>query len=144
MELEVKRLTIDDYESIIRLWADAGLPHKPKGRDSRAMMVEEMQLPNVAYYGLFEDDRMIGVGIASYDGRHGWINRVAIDPDRRGIGLAGRIIEVCENFLHSAGAVVFSALIEDENLPSMSCFSKAGFTAAKNIVYWSKRESTDL
>ena len=64
--------------------------------------------------------------------------------DQPNDNLSGSRNMMCENFLHSSGAVVFSALIEEENTPSMSCFSKAGFTAAKNIVYWSKREATDL
>jgi GNAT superfamily N-acetyltransferase len=144
MELTIRRLTIDDYDDIIRVWSDAGLPHKPKGRDSRGMMTKEMAHPSVAYFGLFEDVLLIGVGLANFDGRRGWINRVAIDPDRRGIGLAGRLIDACEEFLRSIGAVVICALIEEVNTPSMSCFEKAGFRAEREYVYWTKRSSPDL
>ena len=43
MDGRIKPLTIDDYDEIIRVWSDAGLPYKPKGRDSREMMAKEMQ-----------------------------------------------------------------------------------------------------
>ena len=93
MSVLLKKLSIDDYQEIINLWADAGLPFKPKGRDSRAMMAKEMQQKGVAYFGLYEESKMQAVGSANYDGRRGWINRVAVDTDRRGEGVAGMMIE---------------------------------------------------
>ena len=143
MSVILKRLSIDDYQEIINLWADAGLPFKPKGRDSRAMMVKEMQQEGVAYFGIDDENNMLAVGIANYDGRRGWINRVAVDPDRRGDGLAGMIIEECEKFMRSRGAVVMTALIEDINEPSISCFQKAGFICEKSWLYFAKRDSQD-
>ncbi len=143
MSITVKKLTIDDYDSIVNLWGDAGLPFKPKGRDSRSIMAREMELPEVAYFGLYEDNDLVAVGIANYDGRRGWINRVAVDPDRRAEGLAGKIIEECEKFMRSRGAVVMTALIEDVNAPSISCFQKAGFVCEKSWLYFTKRDSQE-
>ena len=143
MSVILKRLSIDDYQEIINLWADVGLPFKHKGRDSRAMMVKEMQQEGVAYFGIYEENNLLAVGIANYDGRRGWINRVAVDPDRRGEGLAGMIIEECEKFMRSRGAVVMTALIEDINEPSISCFQKAGFICEKSWLYFAKRDSQD-
>ena len=136
-------MSIDDYQEIVNLWADAGLPYKPNGRDSRAMMAKEMEQAGVAYFGLYENSRLLALGIANYDGRRGWINRVAVDPDRRGDGLAGMIIEECEEFMRAKGAVVLTALIEDINEPSISCFQKAGFTCDRSWLYFAKRDSQD-
>ena len=143
MSVILKRLSIDDYEEIVKLWADAGLPYKPKGRDSRTMMAKEMHQESVAYFGLYEENNLLAVGIANYDGRRGWINRVAVDPDKRGHGLAGLIIEECEKFMRAKGAVVLTALIEDINEPSISCFQKAGFICDSSWLYFAKRDSKD-
>ena len=143
MAREIKRLSIKDYDDILRIWSDAGLPYKPLGRDSRERMTREMEFPGAAFFGLFDNGRMIGLGIANYDGRRGWINRVALDPDRRGLGLAGEIISACEDFLLGAGALVICTLIEEINSPSMACFSKAGYVPEKEIIYWTKRPSAD-
>ena len=139
----IKKLSIDDYEQIVKLWADAGLPYKPNGRDSRVMMSKEMQQKGFAYFGLYENSQLLAVGIANYDGRRGWINRVAVDPDRRGESLAGMIIEECEKFMRTKGAVVLTALIEDINEPSISCFQKAGYICDKSWLYFSKRDFQD-
>ena len=61
---EVRALTIDDYDGIIRVWLDAGLEYKPEGRDRRDMMAVEMDRDYCRFFGLFRDNQMIGVGIA--------------------------------------------------------------------------------
>jgi len=143
MSEEIRRLTIDDYDEIIRVWAEAGLPFKPNGRDRRDRIAVEMLRADSAFFGLFENGRMLAVGLASYDGRKGWIQRVAVDPDRRGEGLGGKIIVACEEFLTGCGAEVLGCLIEDLNFPSMSLFQKADYEYWKSILYFSKRRSSD-
>ncbi len=138
----VVRLTIDDYDDIVNLWIDTGLPYKPHGRDGRQMIETEMQRDGVAYFGIHDDDmRLIAVGIANYDGRRGWINRVAVAPAYRGRRLARQVIDACEEFLKAQGAIVIAALIEEINEPSMNCFRHCGYLPMREIVYWSKRDS---
>lgn len=141
MDGSIKPLTIEDYDEIIRVWGDAGLRYRPKGRDSREKMRKEMQRDVCMFFGYYIDDRLIGVSIANYDGRRAWINRLAVDPDYRGQGIAGQLIAACEEFLTDLGALVISALIEDINEPSIAAFHKAGYTCLDSIKYFSKRGS---
>ncbi len=140
----VRRLTIDDYDDMLHVWATSGLPFKPHGRESRDNIEREIAHPTCAFFGTFIDDKMIGVVIAQFDGRRGWINRLAIDPDFRGQRLAGELIAECEKYLDQFGEMVISALIEEENGPSMSCFEKSGYSCLPSIKYWSKRPREDL
>ena len=144
MDKLIRRLTIADYDHILKVWSDAGLPFKPIGRDSRARMAVEMAAPHCAFFGLFDKDIMVGMAIANWDGRRGWVNRVAIDPEYRGRGLAGELIRECERFLESLGALIICALIEDMNFPSMDCFEKEGYVCMKEILYFSKRRSPEV
>ncbi len=143
MAAEVRKLTIDDYDDIIRVWADAGLPYRPEGRDRRELIDVEMKRPDTAFFGLFEDGRMLAVGLATHDGRKGWVNRVAVDPYERGRGLGGEIIAACEAFLKEHGAEVIGCLIEDINYPSITLFQKHGYSVYEGILYFSKRESPE-
>ena len=144
MEKEYRRLTIDDYESMLRVWGVAGLPTKPKGRDSRRMLEVEMSREHCAIFGAFESGRLVGLALANYDGRRGWINRLAVDPDYRGLGLASALIGLCEEFLNQFGEVVICGLIQDPNYPSMQLFDKNGYTCERSITYWTKRPRPDL
>ena len=141
MSTDIRRLTIADYDDILRLWSLAGLPHRPLGRDSRESMTREFALPQCRYFGLFEKETMIGVIIANYDGRRGWLNRLAIHPEYRGRGLAGELIREAERFLEHQGAVVTAGLIEEMNTPSMACFEKAGYVCESKFKYFAKRKS---
>ncbi|MBD3257105.1 GNAT family N-acetyltransferase [candidate division GN15 bacterium] len=145
MESSIRPLTIDHYDDILRVWMDAGLPIKRRGREGREMVEAEMARDYVGYFGLFMDDRLVGVAIAQFEGRHGWISRLAVEPDYRGRELAGKLILACEEFLAQFGdELVISALVEDDNAPSMDCLRKAGFVCHPAIRYWSKRGRPDL
>jgi GNAT superfamily N-acetyltransferase len=144
MARDLRRLTADDYDDILRIWSDAGLPYKHQGRDSRERVAAEIGRTDTAFFGWFEDGRMLAVGLATYDGRKGWINRVAVDPDRRGEGFGGEIIAACEQFLRECGAEVIGALIEEVNSPSVSLFQKYGYSCLKEILYFSKRDSDEV
>lgn len=89
----------------------------------------------------FKDDggKLIGAVVGSYDGRKGWINRLAIDPDYRGRRLATRLTEKAEEMLFEMGAKVIGALIEKENVPSMAAFKHCGYECWSDIVYFRKK-----
>jgi len=144
MAVGLRRLTIDDYESMLHVWGVAGLPIKPRGRESRPMLELELSRDYCAAFGAFDAERMVGVVIANYDGRRGWINRLAVDPDYRGLGLASALMFRCEEFLKQFGEVVICGLVEDPNYPSMQLFENNGYTCEQSITYWTKRPRPDL
>ena len=141
MEYLIRHLDAADYDQLIDLWARCGLSHRPKGRDSREAMEAVFRRMETGVFGMFDGETIIGAVIGSSDGRKGWINRLAIDPDYRGRGLAENLIKEAEIFLHDLGIKVIAALIEDYNTPSMSTFVKAGYSCDPKINYFSKRES---
>jgi len=143
MDYPIRHLSESDYDSIIRLWGDSGLTYRPSGRDAREVITKELQRTDTCFLGMFDGDKLIGVIIGTSDGRKGWINRLAIDPDYRGQNLAGHLIKAAEDFLHGLGIKVIAALIEDYNTPSMSAFVKAGYIFDQKILYCSKRFSSD-
>ena len=143
MTVNIREMTIDDYDALLQIWRDADLSHRPKGRDTRERIDIEMQRKDTAFIGMFESDRLIAVGLATFDGRKGWINRVAVHPDFRRQGLAAVMVGECETFLESLGAEIISCLIEDFNTPSIELFKKLGYSYGSNVMYFSKRKSWD-
>ena len=138
-------LTIDDYENMIELWTKAGLPFKPKGRDSRRAVASQMESDPSLFLGAFKSDTLVGAVIGSYDQRRkGWINRLAVNPEyqRQGIGLL--LITSMEKVLKEKGVRLVCALIEGRSHESMRLFEKLGYIYEKSILYFSKRESKDV
>lgn len=139
--MQIEPYQIDDYDDMIALWQRAALPHDKEKRDSREAIERQMFDDHVAILTLKDNGRMIGVIVATYDGRKGWLNRLAIDPDFRGRRLAARLIEAAEAKLVEMGATIFAGLIEDQNFPSMAAFKHCGYEGWDHIVYFRKKLS---
>lgn len=141
--LKTRVLSIDDYDSIVELWKTAGLPFKPKGRESKDAIKRHMENEPDLFIGIFDGDKLVGVAIGSHDYRKGWINRLAVHPAyrRRGIGL--QLISAIEEALKKKGIAIYAALIEKPNQASLKLFEKAGYIFDDSILYVSKRESAD-
>ncbi len=144
-QVEIRTLTIKDYEAVVELWKRVGLPFKPKGRDSRRMIERQMRDLPEFFIGAFHEDKLVGVVIGSYDGRmKGWINRLAVDPAYRRQGIAQQLIRHVEEALEKRGAAIFGALIETPNEESVRFFQKMGYMAHREILYVTKRKNQEV
>lgn len=140
----IRRLTIGDYNEMMKLWQRSSLPFKPKGRDCRQEITHQMKRTPELFLGAFEGRTLVGTVVGSYDGRKGWINRLAVDPDHRWQGIGQLLIARIEKSLKKKGARIISALVEESNLKSISLFEKLGYVTDRGILYLSKRESEDV
>lgn len=131
-----------DYDRVMELWAEGGLPLKPEGRDSRENIVRQTGLANVRFLVAEEGERgrVVGTVLATHDGRKGWINRVAVDATLRKRGLGARLIGEAERWLESQGLDILACLIEDDNAVSMAVFEKLGYKKHPEIIYFAKRK----
>ncbi|MDH5783862.1 MAG: GNAT family N-acetyltransferase [Candidatus Bathyarchaeota archaeon] len=144
-QIQVRTLTIKDYEAIVELWKRAGLPFKPRGRDSKRMIEKQMEAFLEFFIGAFHEDKLVGVVIGSYDGRmKSWINRLAVDPAYRQQRIAQQLISHVEEALEKRGAAIFCALIETPNEESVRLFQKMGYVAHKGVLYVTKRKSEEV
>ncbi len=143
-DVRIRTLTIGDYDELLALWRDADLPCRPNGRDSKSSMKYQMEHDPELFLGAFQDDRMVGSVIATFEGRKGWINRLAVAPRNRRKGVAKVLVERAELALREHGAKVIAALVERENSPSLALFQECGYKVHQDIVYLSKREREDF
>ncbi len=144
-QIDIRNLTIGDYESIVELWKRTSLHFKPKGRDSKQMIEKQMKTFPEFFIGAFHEDKIVGVIIGSYDGRmKGWVNRLAVDPAYRRQGIAQQLIKHAEKALEKRGAAIFCALIEAFNKESVELFRKMGYVIHRDTLYVTKRKSEKL
>ena len=139
----IRPLREEELEEMTRVWVEAGLPYRPKGRDSLDGLMAQLRRDPDLFLGAFDGPRLIGVAIATDDGRKGWINRLAVLPSHRRIGVGKAIIRECEAALRKRGRGVFSILIEGRNDASETLFLKSGYRDESDIKYYAKRDSED-
>jgi ribosomal protein S18 acetylase RimI-like enzyme len=142
--MRIRNLKIEDYEEILKLWDRARLSYRPRGRDSYQEVKRQMENDPDLFLGAEEEGKLVGVVIATYDGRKGWLNRITVDPAYRGNGLGLKLTRVGERVLRKKGAKIIALLVERSNLASLNLAQKAGYVIAEDILYLTKRESEEV
>lgn len=133
-----------DYDLLIALWEASGLPFKAQGRDSKINIIGELANSNESFILAWDGNKLVGSILATHDGRKGWLNRLAVDPDYRKMGIGSQLIRQAEEFLLSAEINIFACLIEDWNLSSRELFQKNGYLCHDDIHYYTKRLQKEI
>jgi len=143
-KIKIRTFGIERYKEMCVLWERAGLQSKPKGRDSRREIARQMEASPELFIGAFDKGKMVGVCIATDDGRRGWINRLAVLPEYQGKGIAKNVIAACEKALRKMGRKIFCAQTEEDNEKSLALFAGAGYKEHRDFIYLAKRDSDEV
>lgn len=139
IEVTIRVLKPSEYESLINIWVKSSLPYKPEGRDSEDNIKRQLQLDNNRFYVAEITGKLVGAIIASHNGRKGWVNRLAVLPQFRGMGIASSLMKKSEDFFLSNNINIFACLIEDWNDLSTKFFIDKEYLEHKDIIYYTKR-----
>ena len=142
--LKIRDFEIEEYDILIELWEKAELPYRPLGRDSKENISKQIEQSNISFLFVEIEEKIVGSIIISHDGRKGWINRVAILPEYRNLGIASYLIDDAEKRLKKMGIDIVACLIEDWNLKSLKLFDKLDYIRHSDIIYFTKRESAEV
>ena len=137
--LGIREYRTGDYESVLALWAGAGLPFKPEGRDRRKIVDFQVRQPNVIFLVAESEGRLVGTVLATNDGRKGWINRLAVDPAYRRRGIGSSLVREAEIRLEALGMDVLACLIEEGNDASVRTFEILGYEHHPEVHYFVKK-----
>jgi len=142
--IKLRNFNITDFESVVSLWRDAGLPYRPKGRDRKEKIENELENDCSIFIVAEISNKIVGVVFGTHDGRKGWINRLAVHPKHRNKGIAKTLVVEVEKRLLDRGIEIMTCLIERDNIDSQIAFNKLGFKKWDDIVYFSKRMNPDV
>jgi len=142
--INIRKLTIEDYDGLCALWEEARLPYRPNGRDTRDNIATQIECDCSIYLVAEEDGRLVGAILGTHDSRKGRLNRLAVSPDHRGRGIATMLVRAVEETCIELGIEIFACQIEDWNTTSMSIFDHLGYTRHNDIIYFTKRLRTDV
>lgn len=144
MDIEIRPITLEHYDRIIDIWQEAGLHLRFAGRDSREDIARQIELDPELWPGAFADGQLAGVVVGTYDGRKGYINRLAVHPEMQRKGIATALVKELERIFDSRGIGVITLLIEGQSVESHEFFKKLGYQCHDDIKYYSKRVSWDV
>jgi ribosomal protein S18 acetylase RimI-like enzyme len=143
-EVAIRELRADDYDALVALWREAGLPYRPRGRDRREELARQLEEDTAVYLGAEVGGNVVGAVLGSHDGRKGWINRLAVLPAYRRRSVGALLVAEVERRLAARGIGIIACLVEDWNEGSKAFFEKVGYKPFPGVSYFTKRKYDDV
>ena len=113
--MEIRRMTIGDYEELYALWmscAGMGLNDLDDSKEGIAGFLNRN--PDTCFIAA-DKDRIIGAIMSGNDGRRGYIYHTSVHPDHRKQGVARRLVEKVMEALDGLGINKVALVVFERN-----------------------------
>lgn len=95
MNIELREMTIDDYEAVYALWQKSdGLDLKSDDTSRKSIIRFLERNPNLSFVAV-SDGKIIGAALCGHDGRHGYIHNLAVSKAFRKQGIGKSLVGRC-------------------------------------------------
>lgn len=128
----------EDTEAVIALWEACELTRP--WNDPRKDIERKVGLqPDLFLVGCAEDagdggGAVVASVMVGYDGHRGWINYLAVAPERRRTGLARALVAAAEERLVALGCPKVNLQVRDTNTEAMAFWESLGFVPDKAVA----------
>jgi len=136
--MNVRKMTIEDYESVYGLWLSCkgmGLNTVDDSRDGIDRFLRRN--PDTCFVAE-KDGKIVGAIITGNDGRRGYIYHTAVSPDQRRQGIASKLVDAAMSALEEIGIAKAALVVFDRNADGNVFWEKSGFTVREDLVYRNK------
>ena len=136
--MNIRLMTIDDYEAVYELWMSCkgmGL----NNLDDSKKGIEKFLLRNPeTCFVAIEDEKIVGVILVGNDARRAYIYHTAVSPDYRYQGIGKALVETVMETLKSLGINKVVLVVFERNKDGNAFWQKLGFTTRDDIIYRNK------
>lgn len=123
--MRIRRFEVEDADAVIALWRESGLvrPWNDPHRDIRRKLAVQPELFLVGA----EDGAVVATAMAGYDGHRGWVNYLAVAPERRGRGIARTLMAEVERMLVERGCPKLNLQVRGDNPQALGFYRALGY-----------------
>ena len=124
-ELHIRPFSRADQPRVVELWERCELvvPWNDPVRDIELKLAFQ---PELFLVGEFAGHVAASV-MAGYEGHRGWINYLAVAPERRGLGFGRRMMEAAEAELAKLGCPKINLQVRAANREALGFYERLGF-----------------
>ena len=136
--MDIRLMTIDDYEKIYELWMSCegmGLNNLDDSKEGIEKFLNRN--PDTCFVAEVED-AIVGAIIVGNDGRRGYIYHTAVNPQYRQQGIAKSLVEMAMAALQRIGINKAALVVFDRNESGNDFWEKMGFTVRDDLQYRNK------
>ncbi len=109
----LRQATGGDADAIAALWQACALTRP--WNDPRADIALALRNPTSTILLALDGPVLIGTVMAGFEGHRGWIYYLATLPDRRGTGIAARLLDAAQDWLARLGCPKVELMVREGN-----------------------------
>jgi ribosomal protein S18 acetylase RimI-like enzyme len=134
--MRIREFQLTDYDDVVSLWRTVGLILRP-GDELDGIKLKLQRDPDL--FLVAEDGgEIVGIVMGAWDGRRGWINHLAVKPNRQREGIGRTLIGELEKRLFEKGAKKVNAQIYKWNTKSHDFFKSVGYEVHSDLMMTGK------
>lgn len=126
----VRGATDADRPAVEHVWRSTGLDVVPGGELRAALR----HGPDLLLVADVPGAGVTGTVLGTFDGRRGWIHRLAVLPGHRRAGLAGALVDELEARLAARGAPRVNLLVLPHNESGLSFWRHRGYLPCPDVL----------
>lgn len=130
----IREFVVSDLPAAAAIWQAAEGMRVPTPDEVERKLERDPRLFLVAE----DEGQIVGVVMGAYDGRRGWIYRLAVSPDRRRTGIGRALVAALEDRFEAMGVAHIRLLAYGSNHAGRAFWKRLGYHAATDIVLYSK------
>ena len=137
MNIELREMTIADYEPVYALWKTTegiGLSNADSKEGIKSFLDRN---PGLSYIAL-NDDHIVGAALCGHDGRRGYIHHLAVHNDHREQGIGKSLVNRCLFALLKIGISKCHLFVFDDNQGAIEFWKKVGWTQRVELMMMSQ------
>ena len=139
--MDIRAFQDRDEVEVIRLWERCGLLRS--WNDPRKDIARKRRVQRELFLVGTIDGAVVASVMAGYEGHRGWVNYLAVDPQRRRQGLARVLMSEAERRLRELGCAKINLQIRRDNLDAISFYERIGFTEDAVVSLGKRLERDD-
>ena len=134
-KMEIRKMTIQDYEKVYELWMSCknmGFNDIDDSREGIARFLERN--PNTSFVAL-ENENLIGIILGGHDGRRGYIYHLSVNENYRKKRIGSELVKNCLEAFKQEKISKVALLVFKYNEVGNSFWEKQGFVLREDINY---------
>ena len=139
--MEIRPFQDRDEADVIHLWERCGLLRP--WNDPRKDIARKLRVQRELFLIGTIDGAVVASVMAGYEGHRGWVNYLAVDPQRRRQGLARALMSEVERRLRDIGCPKINLQIRRDNMDAISFYERLGYAEDAAVSFGKRLERDD-
>lgn len=133
--MEIRKMTIQDYEKVYELWMSCknmGFNDIDDSKEGISRFLERN--PNTSFVAI-ENEKLIGIILGGHDGRRGYIYHLSVNENYRKNGIGSELVKNCLESFKLEKISKVALLVFKYNEVGNLFWEKQGFILREDINY---------